>query len=508
VARFKDYSYAQTTLVAISYDRQILPGSFEHTLSQVIDSLDMSIFEGRYRNDQTGAPAYDPRILLKIVLYAYSRGIVYSRRIAQLCCENVVFMALSADSRPHFTTIADFVSSMPQEIVGVFRHVVQICITLDLVDGSMFAIDGVKLPSNASKEWSGTKAHLRRKKEKLEEALRYMVERHRQRDASDTEKGSSEDDFSQRLKRAREKVEKLDRWLSEHEEKVNKRGRERQSNVTDNESAKMLTSHGIVQGYNAISVVDSKRQVVVHAEAFGEPQDAGLLKPAVEGTKETFEAVGVGAQSLQGSVVTADTGFHSVENLAYLEQEQLDGYVPDCNFRKRDPRFASAARYKSASAPGRWGKKMFARTDFTYVSPGDYYRCPAGNRLERDGSDLRSGDVTYYRYTCAQRLCAACALRGRCMTKAQHKARSMFRRWDDGDQYRDRMVAKIDSELGRETYSRRMQIVEPVFANLRWAKGLSRFSVRGKAKVSAQFLLYCIVHNIEKVCNFGQPAFA
>ena len=72
MARFKDYSYEQTKLIPICYDRQILPGTFEHTLGEVIELLDMSLFEDRYRNDVTGAPAYDPRILLKIVLYAYS----------------------------------------------------------------------------------------------------------------------------------------------------------------------------------------------------------------------------------------------------------------------------------------------------------------------------------------------------------------------------------------------------------------------------------------------------
>ena len=92
MARFKDYSYEQTKLIQVSYDRQILPGTFEHTLSEVIDLLDMSIFEGRYCNDATGAPAYDPRILLKIVLYAYAKGVIYLRRIAGLCCENVVFI--------------------------------------------------------------------------------------------------------------------------------------------------------------------------------------------------------------------------------------------------------------------------------------------------------------------------------------------------------------------------------------------------------------------------------
>jgi len=113
-------------LIPISYDLQILPGTFEYTLSEVIDSLDLSLFDNRYHNDATGASAYDPTILLKIVLFAYSKGVIYSRRIA-LCHDNVIFMALSADTRPHFTTIADFISSMQDEITGIFRHVLQIC---------------------------------------------------------------------------------------------------------------------------------------------------------------------------------------------------------------------------------------------------------------------------------------------------------------------------------------------------------------------------------------------
>jgi transposase len=85
MARYKPYSYSQTKFIPISYERQILPATFEHTLCEVIDTLDMAVFEGRYRNDDTGAPAYDPRILLKVVLYAYSRGIIGSRKIAALC---------------------------------------------------------------------------------------------------------------------------------------------------------------------------------------------------------------------------------------------------------------------------------------------------------------------------------------------------------------------------------------------------------------------------------------
>ncbi|MGH8726899.1 MAG: transposase [Burkholderiales bacterium] len=84
MARYKDYSYDQARLIPISFQQQILPGTFESTLNYLIDQeFDLSLFEARYRNDETGAPAYDPAILLKIILYAYSRGIVSSREIAR-----------------------------------------------------------------------------------------------------------------------------------------------------------------------------------------------------------------------------------------------------------------------------------------------------------------------------------------------------------------------------------------------------------------------------------------
>ncbi|MFC1814291.1 transposase [Thermodesulfobacteriota bacterium] len=110
MAKYKKYSYDQARFIPIHFDKQILPGTFEYTLSYLIDNeIDLSLFDNRYSNDEIGAPAYDPSILLKIVLYAYSRGIVSSRKIARCCQENIIFMALSADTRPHFTTIADFV---------------------------------------------------------------------------------------------------------------------------------------------------------------------------------------------------------------------------------------------------------------------------------------------------------------------------------------------------------------------------------------------------------------
>jgi transposase len=183
MARYKEYCYEQGKLIPIHFEKQILPGTFEYTLNYLIDDeIDLSVFDERYRNDETGAPAYDPAILLKIILFAYSRGIVSSRRIAQCCRENIVFMALSADTQPHFTTIADFVSCMGDEITGLFLDVLMIYDEKSLIGREMFSIDGCKLPSNASKEWSGTKEEFQRKKEKMQRTTRRILKKHREED--------------------------------------------------------------------------------------------------------------------------------------------------------------------------------------------------------------------------------------------------------------------------------------------------------------------------------------
>jgi transposase len=183
MAKYKPYSYSQGQFIPVFFNEQILEGTFEYSLAYLIDNeLDLSIFDDRFQNDETGAPAYDPRILLKIILFAYAKGITSSREIAGCCEKNILFMALSANSRPHFTTIADFISSMDKEITHLFLQVLLVCERENLIGKEMFAIDGCKLPSSAAKEWSGTKADFEKKVAKMEEAIGRMIAVHRERD--------------------------------------------------------------------------------------------------------------------------------------------------------------------------------------------------------------------------------------------------------------------------------------------------------------------------------------
>ena len=161
MARYKVVDRSPKFLPVV-LDVQIQPGSFEYALDYLIDhEIDLSRLDERYINDETGAPAYDPAVMLKVVLLAYSRGMVSSRAIERACRENVLFMAISGDSNPQFTTLAKFIRELAAEIIAIFTQVLLICERQGLIGKQMFAIDGVKLPSKADKRRSGTRAELR-----------------------------------------------------------------------------------------------------------------------------------------------------------------------------------------------------------------------------------------------------------------------------------------------------------------------------------------------------------
>jgi transposase len=513
MAKYKEYDYAQGKFIPIHFDRQILPGTFEYSLNYLIDNeIDLSAFNARYRNDETGAPAYDPAILLKIILYAYSRGIIHSRKIAQCCRENVVFMALSANTEPHFTTIADFISTSGEEIIDLFLEVLMICDGIGLIGKEMFAVDGVKLPSNASKEWSGTKKELQGKKEKMEKAIRLIVKRHREMDVREADRGVIEQE-EQYIDTLKKKVKKIKAWLRENEDKPGKSGKPIKSNITGNESAKMKTSHGVIQGYDGVAVVDSKHQVIVHAEAFGVAQEHELLIPMIEGARENFEAIGNNEDIFKGAKLTADSGFHTEANMKEVMGQGIDAYIADTQFRKRDPRFSDADKYKERFRKERaeyYGVADLYRPhrDFTISEDKGHCICPAGKRLYRNGGNVVVNGQRAIKFHGRLTDCRMCELREKCLRHPDRtEARQVYFFQGSSESkpetFTQKMKRKIDSIRGRLIYNRRLGTAEPVFGNICSTIGLNRFTLRGRQKVNTQWLLYCAVHNLFKVHRYG-----
>ena len=344
--RFKPYDTSQNLLLPVNLAEQLVPGSFEYTLNYLVDhEIDTSIFHGHYNNDKTGCRAYDPAMLLKVVLFAYSRGITSSRRIEKSCKENIVFMALSADSQPHFTTIADFISRMHKPVGLLFMQVLMVCDDMGLIGRDMFAIDGRKMPSNAGKEWSGTHEELRNKKKKLEKAIGRLMTRHKQEDQQEQVNPQHRKDDEQRIETLKKASRRIKTFLQEQPEKRNKRNQPLKGNVTDPDSAKMKTSKGTIQGYCGVAGVDSKHQVIMHGEAYGSSAEQPTLIPMVNAMEGNCRWLGHN-KTLTTAKFTADSGFHSEENLESLLALNVDAYIADNQFRKRDPDFDHAGRYK------------------------------------------------------------------------------------------------------------------------------------------------------------------
>ena len=214
--------------------------------------------------------------------FAYARGIVSSRAIARACTEHVTFIARCGDQAPHFTTIAHFVSTVGDEIAHVFAAVVAICDRQGLIGREMFAIDGVKLPSNASKQRSGTLAEFEQQAAKLEAAAQAMLELHRATDALPVEPELAAKGVA-RVAQLQHDAAELRPWLAAHpDERCGPTGGVRQSNRTDNASAKMATSKGVIQGYTGVAAVDARTQIIVVAQAHGTGSEQEVLLPVVD----------------------------------------------------------------------------------------------------------------------------------------------------------------------------------------------------------------------------------
>ncbi|MDX2506140.1 MAG: IS1182 family transposase, partial [Gammaproteobacteria bacterium] len=169
--------------------------------------------------------------------------------------------------------------------------------------------------SNASKEHSGTHAELRKKRQKIDRAIRRMLQRHQEQDMVEQQPDIYERERVQ-IKKLRAASRKIKHFLDSEEERTGVSGRVVKSNITDNESAKMKTSHGVIQGYTGVAAVDSAHQIVVHAEAFGQGQEHGLIKPVLEGIGQTFdESSARTKRTLKKTKITADAGYHNREML-------------------------------------------------------------------------------------------------------------------------------------------------------------------------------------------------
>ena len=402
-------------------------------VSDVVDQLDLSAIESIYERDDRGQPPYNPRMMTKILVYAYCVGVFSSRKIQKRLVEDVGFRVLAAGNEPDFRTISDFRKIHLDALRGLFEQVLRLALTAGAIKLGRVALDGSKIKANASKHKAMSYKRMKEEERNLRAEVRRLL---KQAKAADDEedarygKDKSGDELPEelsrretRLKKIREAKRVLEQRAREEAEQANKNEESEskaaeekkavpqdkaQYNFTDPESRIMKGGDGFVQAYNAQIVVEEVNQLIVGQAVTQEANDKKQTIPMVEAMEEQAEQT--------PEQLLADSGYCSDENLKILEDKPIDVYI--------------------ATGRQKHGKK-----------PGPCKRGP----LPRGATRV------------------------------------------------DKMTRKLQTKGGATVYATRKAIVEPVFGQIKQARGFRRFFMRGIIKVRGEWALVCATHNILKM---------
>ena len=463
---FKEYRQDQTYLLPPSLNEFVPEDHEARIINDVVDLFGASALLKKYEGG--GAPAYHPRMMLKILIYAYSLGIYSSRQIVKELKTDTAFMFLAGLQIPDFHTICLFRSQHADMLPGIFVEVVRLCASLGMVSLGHIAFDGTKLKANASVRQSKNSQGLDKEIERIKGEIQKMLEASAKIDELE-DKLYPDGDGSEMPKELVKKENRLKKLHAAKEQLESEKLKK--INVTDPEAQLMKNGQGKIQpAYNGQVAVDAKEQIIVAAAVTQHEADNFEFQPMAEQVKQNQ-----GRLPEQGS---ADAGYFTYDNLEYAALNGIDLYLPDPLLKALDS--------------DEVGKFRYEKSRFMYNAAEDVYICPEGKLLRRYREKKRKGQppLTVYR----GESCGDCAVKGKCTRRS---VREVFR--DPREPLLEAMRAKLRTESGKQTYNKRMYTVEPVFGDIKWNRAKLALSLRGELKVNGEFCLMCLVHNVKKI---------
>jgi transposase len=336
---FRPYEPEQTFLMPASMKEWLPSDHLAYFISDIVDQLDLSKIMDRYAGDERGYPPYHPRMMVKVLLYAYCIGVPSSRKIAGKLGEDIAFRVLAANNTPDFRTISDFRKEHLKSLADLFLQVLKLCQKTGLVKLGHVALDGTKIKANASKHKAMSYKRMKEEESRLEAEITALLKSAQVTDEEEDRrygKNKRGDELPKelafresRLKKIREAREALEAETKQEAEKNGKKDDQdglpkdkAQRNFTDAESHIMPAPGGkhFIQAYNAQAAVDSAHQIIVAAETTNKPTDRGQAEPMMEKVKEN-----TGRLPHQ---MSADTGYFSSETVTALSEKGIDVYIP------------------------------------------------------------------------------------------------------------------------------------------------------------------------------------
>jgi transposase len=470
-------SREQPSLLPPRIEDYVGPDNPVRAIDSFVNALDLAKFRFRHAEHGVGAgqPPYDPSDLLKLYLYGYINRIRSSRRLEREAGRNLELIWLLRNLKPGYRTIAKFRKENWAALKAVNRSFVLLMRELDLIGGTLVAVDGALFHGNASKGSIFTQRKLAKQIAELDKEIEAYgksldandTEEARQR-SGDPEDGGKGGDVGEKMKELMARRERAQADLKDLE--TSDKG---QVSKTDPDARLLSKGDQTIAGYNVQNVVDDKHMLIVGSEVVNR-SDAGHLHVMAKAVKDALDV-----KALQ---VLADAGYYNSEDLKACEDDGITAYVPMHEGNRK------------LEKQGR-----FSRKDFSYDASADAYHCPAGELLHPTKKPWTntSGRVEI-RYTSSKTICDACASRTNCLT-ADVKTRSVSRWEHEG--VLDRHRARMASEQGRERMRRRSAIVEHPFGTLKCRAGYQHFLVRGFDKVRGEWSLMALCYNFTRVLN-------
>jgi transposase len=448
---YRPYNPNQQLLMPPSMREWLCEGHLAYFISDTIDEMDLSEIEGVYERNLAGYPPYHPRMMVKVLFYAYCTGVFSSRKIARKLEEDVAFRVLAAENRPDFRTISDFRKLHLAALKRLFVEVLRLCRKAGLARLGHVALDGTKQKANASKHKAMSYGRMKEESARLEgEIADLLASANRIDDEEDAKFGKDVrgDELPEELRFRKSRLAKIRQAMAELEAEAKEAAKQEapevdpssdgpepkkcnrpkkppsgvpedkaQKNFTDPDSRIMKSADkSFIQGYNAQAAVDSEYHVVVAAMVTNQAADSPHVEAMVGRIEDNTGEL--------PDEMSLDAGYYSEANVEHLESKKIDVYMPPMRLKHRE------------------------------------YR------------EAKPEPVTQESTT------------------------------------RERMKSKVLTNEGRAKYGLRKETVEPVFGQIKRCMGFREFSMRGQEACEAEWNLVCACHNLLKLFRYGASAMA
>jgi len=458
--RYGDRS--QKTLFPQSIDEYIPNDAPVRAYDVIIGSLDFDGLGIEVDPHKVGCPEYDPKVMLKLLVYGYSYGVRSSRKLEREANYNLSFIWLSGGLKPDHKTIAEFRRKNKTALQKVLKQCARLCIRLGLIEGNTLFVDGSKIRANASMSNNWTEQRCQKSLKNIDRRIKDIL--------LECEAADEQEKQQQSLIKMRQELEDHEALKSKVENILNElKAEKKQSiNTTDPDSKSMRTRQGPGAGYNAQLAVDEKHGLIVNSDVVSDNHDYHQFSKQVNQANEVL--------AKPCETACADAGYADTNSLANADEQGIKVIVP------------------SQRQAAKNGNSKFDKSQFKYDSRNDVYICPERRVLKYCGKN----EKRKMRYYAAGAICQSCRHFGRCTTN-KRDGRKILRLFKE--ELREKLEKFYDLPSSQKIYSIRKQKVELPFGHIKRNLEANHFLLRGLDGVRAEMSLLSGCFNIVRMIN-------